>query len=39
MFCKQCGIELKDGSAFCTNCGAKQGSEHGSGEIRNIKVV
>lgn len=24
MFCKQCGSQLKDGAAFCTNCGAQQ---------------
>lgn len=24
MFCKQCGSELKNGAAFCTNCGANQ---------------
>lgn len=27
MFCKQCGSELKEGAAFCTNCGAKQTAE------------
>lgn len=24
MFCKQCGCNLKEGAAFCTNCGASQ---------------
>ena len=23
MYCKNCGKEIKDGSLFCTNCGAK----------------
>lgn len=23
MFCKNCGTQLKDGAAFCTNCGVK----------------
>ncbi|MBQ8923867.1 MAG: zinc ribbon domain-containing protein [Lachnospiraceae bacterium] len=23
MFCKQCGVQLNDGDAFCVNCGAK----------------
>ena len=27
MFCTKCGKELPDGSAFCTNCGAKIASE------------
>lgn len=25
-FCKHCGAELKEGAAFCTNCGRKVGS-------------
>lgn len=24
MFCQQCGTQIEDGLAFCTNCGAKQ---------------
>ena len=24
MFCQQCGSQIEDGLAFCTNCGAKQ---------------
>lgn len=24
MFCQQCGSQIEDGMAFCTNCGAKQ---------------
>ena len=24
MFCQQCGAQIEDGLAFCTNCGAKQ---------------
>lgn len=24
MFCQQCGYQLKEGAAFCTNCGARQ---------------
>ena len=27
MFCKQCGTQLEEGMAFCTNCGAKQVDE------------
>lgn len=23
MFCKKCGVKLKDGAVFCTNCGTK----------------
>ena len=33
MFCKKCGEQLKDGAAFCGNCGAKvtNGKEGGKG--------
>lgn len=27
MICKQCGSELREGAAFCSNCGAKQVTE------------
>ncbi|MCR4922977.1 MAG: zinc ribbon domain-containing protein [Lachnospiraceae bacterium] len=31
MFCKECGTQLPDGSAFCDNCGAKQDAAPPSG--------
>ncbi len=27
MYCRNCGVELKDGTAFCTNCGQKQDAD------------
>lgn len=26
MFCKNCGVEIADGSTFCPTCGASQGA-------------
>lgn len=34
MFCTKCGKELPDGSAFCTNCGAKIASEFSNGQAQ-----
>lgn len=31
MFCKNCGKEMKDGSAFCSECGTK--NEQGTTEV------
>lgn len=30
MFCRSCGKELEDGTAYCPNCGTKQFDEPGS---------
>ena len=36
MFCKNCGKEIKDGVAFCSECGAKiEGSNGGSITVEN----
>ena len=35
MFCQQCGTQIEDGLAFCTNCGAKQVS----GQVNQVNSV
>ncbi|MBQ7901726.1 MAG: zinc ribbon domain-containing protein [Clostridia bacterium] len=35
MFCKQCGSELKQGTNFCTMCGAKSAAEPVSQQTNN----
>lgn len=36
MFCKNCGKELNDGSAFCTSCGTRLGQTTAQSGFRNV---
>lgn len=37
MFCKNCGKEISDNSAFCTECGAKSEKESNLNEIKSVE--
>lgn len=37
MFCKQCGIELKEGASFCSECGAAAAS--GTTGAANVQLL
>ncbi|GHU04154.1 hypothetical protein FACS1894147_08990 [Spirochaetia bacterium] len=40
MFCTRCGTQLKDGAAFCGNCGAKAGAPQTvAGPVRQKKIL
>lgn len=39
MFCKNCGQELAVDTAFCTKCGANQGTEQRKEKSRTIELV
>ncbi len=39
MYCKKCGNELKDGSAFCTRCGAKVDGAQNTEAVKNTETV
>lgn len=39
MFCKNCGQELPDDTAFCTKCGANQGIELKKEKSRTVELV
>lgn len=34
MFCRQCGTQIADGSAFCPKCGAKQAADDTAGQAK-----
>lgn len=42
MFCQQCGTQIEDGLAYCTNCGAKQinvqNSQSGSNNANSSQI-
>ena len=39
MFCKNCGKELKDGTAFCSECGAKQAIQNDLSEKSDNETI